>query len=461
MPPNVLLVCTDQQRGDAVGADPQAPEHADGGSLVHTPTLDRIAAEGTLFSRAYSTCPSCTPARRTLYTGLRPATQGCVGSGCADRGPVQETLPHLLGAAGYRTHGVGKIAPERAFDDLETHFNSPARDDDYDAWLAAETDGAYEKTSDGLGPNSWDARPSPVEEYQHPTHWTTTRAMDFLDDREGDRPFFLTVSYAHPPQPWNPPQVYWDMFADEELGDPAVGEWAERRYADRIPETPAPATDLAALSERRIHRARVGYYGLVAQIDNQLFRLVRHLQDLGEWENTLVVFTSDHGEMLGDHHRWKKSLAFEGSARIPLVLGGPALDAAGGAVDRPVGLEDVLPTVLDAADVAVPADVEGDSLLALARDAGAPWRSYIHGEYNGNGVDDMQFLVDDAGYKYVWQSRTGEELLFDVDTDPAEEADLSVAPAHEETLAAMRERLVAELAEREEGFVADGELVAD
>jgi arylsulfatase A-like enzyme len=465
--PNVLLVVTDQQRGDAIGADPVSPTHDDGSPVVHTPNIDRLAADGALFSRAYSTCPACTPARRSLMRGQRPATHGCTGGGCSDNWDVPETLPRVLTRAGYQSYLAGKLdsyppGNPCGFEDLDFHANAPVIEDDYSEWLDRESDGEFDKTSHGLGPNHWDARPTNLPERLHPTYWTTQRALEFLEDRDETRPFFLNVSYARPHQPLDPPQPYWDMYVDEDLPEPVVGDWAEEWYGDRLEDPPAPNASVADLSSRRHHRTRAAYYGLCTQIDHQLYRIVRRLQEMGEWENTFLIYTSDHGEMLGDHYRYKKQLAFEGSARVPFVVNGTAETdfEPGQVVDAPTCLEDVMPTLLDVADVENPGTVDGRSVLDPLQTGGDDWRSYVHGEFNvDTHYENVQFVVDDDGRKYVWDSVSGRDLLFDLEADPRERTDLSTVEDRREDVRHQRQRLVQELTGREEGFVSDGDLV--
>ncbi|MFC4986728.1 sulfatase-like hydrolase/transferase [Saliphagus infecundisoli] len=453
--PNVLLITTDQHRGSAIGADPASPRDAHGDPLVHTPTLDSLVGEGAMFTRAYTPAPSSIPARRCLWTGRRPAN---VDATTYHGRPwtFEPTLAGLLREAGYRTRLTGKTHAIPAgnrigFEETVLHAGLSGREDDYSRWLAREREGADE-IGHGVGRNSWDARPWHLDEQAHPTVWTTDRAIEFLDDRDPTRPFFHYVSYVRPHQPYDPPRAAWEHYDGREIPDPPVGDWARGIYGDRVPAYPSTNAWLADLPREVVHRARVGYYGSVTHVDRQIGRLLR----AADLENTLVIFASDHGDMLGDHGLWRKTFAYEGSARVPLIVRPPdrVERPRGREVPRPVGLEDLLPTILEAAGVEVPGSVDGRSLWPLM-EGDAEWRSHYHGEH-GPTYDPKtgtQFLVSEDA-KYVWHPTTGDELLFDLADDPLETRNL--AGERSEELPTWRDRLVDRLAGRPEGFT-DGD----
>ncbi|WP_247004540.1 arylsulfatase [Halosolutus gelatinilyticus] len=467
--PNILFVMTDQHRGDCVGADPESPTDPDGHPLIHTPNIDNFVSDGALFSRAYTPSPSCIPARRSLLTGQTPSTNGAPGW-VTTPWDFEHTLPEALRDAGYQTKLTGKIhsippGNHVGFESMDQHealYGGPA--DDYEQWLERESGGEFDETSHGLGRNSWDPRPWHLEEYQHPTNWTTRKALEFLDERDETRPFFLNLSYVRPHTPFDPPQAYWDMYVDRDIPTPYVGDWTDETYGDKIPEYPAADAWVADLSPTIAHRTRAAYYGLVTHIDHQIKRVIDRLRVMGELENTFVVFLSDHGEMLGDHYLWRKTYGYEGSARVPLILQFPgAMELPRQQiVDQPVGLEDVMPTLLSVADAPVPDTVEGRNLLDLVRDPDRDdWRDWYHGEHAAGSYDPengTQYVIAER-IKYVWNPVTGEELLFDLERDPGEENDLSDDPDHADDLERARNALIDRLEDRPEGFVEDGSLV--
>jgi arylsulfatase len=463
--PNVVFICTDQHRGDCIGADPEAPTDGQGRPLVHTPNLSNFVENGALFSRAYSPSPSCVPARRCLWSGQDPGSINLPDSD--EEWNFENPLPEVLRNAGYQTHLAGKTHsfPHRnhfGFEGMDLHSGlmavEAAGKDDYHEWLTAEYDGEATEESIGLGRNAWDPRPWHLDEYAHPTHWTTSRAEDFLEMNDPTRPFFLTVSYVRPHQPFDPPRAYWDQYIDRDLPDPVVGDWVEDDHGFAIEEYPDPSGWAMDLDEETIHRIRAAYYGSVTHIDHQVRRLQRFMGKYNDRE-TIFIMSADHGEMLGDHHLMRKGFAFEGSARVPLLVRFPdSWDLNPGVIDRPVGLQDIYPTILDALDMEIPDSVEGRSLLELCRDPEREdWRDYYHGEHEPNYDDRYatQFLVDEET-KYVYNPVQGDELLFDLEADPDEEHDLSAERPEE--LARWRGRLADELDGRPEGFVEGGEL---
>lgn len=457
--PNILLITTDQHRGDSIGADPACQTDRHGDPLVHTPNLNALVQDGAIFTRAYTPAPSSIPARRCLWTGKRPANVDATTY--HDRPwSFETTLPRLLRDVGYQTRLTGKTHSIPAgshigFEEMELHAGLSGLEDDYSEWLDRECDGADE-IGHGVGRNSWDARPWHLPEQYHPTNWTTERAIEFLESRDPTRPFFQYVSYVRPHQPYDPPQAYWDMYADRDVPDPPVGEWARDVYGDRIPNYPKLNAWLADPPTEIVRRARVGYYGSITHVDHQLNRLLRALRGIEGGENTLVIFSSDHGDMLGDHGLWRKTFAYEGSARVPLLMRfTPDMEYdTGREIDRPVGLEDILPTILDVAEIDVPASVDGSSLTALLdNDSREDWRSWYHGEH-GPCYDPhtgTQFLVDETT-KYIWHPTTGKELLFDLEFDSDETNDLADDADHQDELERWRGRLIERLADRPEGF---------
>lgn len=451
--PNILLIMTDQQRGDCLGVE--------GHPVLRTPRLDALAESGTRFTSAYSACPLCMPARRTLMTGMTAAHHGLVGN--VNDIPLDfPTLPGILQDAGYQTHLVGKL---HLFPLREPYgFGSTDWSDgpyrsgggDYLDFLDQHCPGMNRPEKNPEAPmNSWLAAPWHLKEELHFTNWATDRALEFLDHRDQAKPFFLKVSYFHPHTPCTPPARYFDHYMQQDLGEPAIGDWA--RISDEpIPDLPPRAKRLA-ISAEQMKRLRAGYFGCIHHLDDQIGRLLDRVDDLS---NTIVVFLSDHGEMLGDHQYFQKGQACEGSARIPLLMRFPdAMAVKHGQVrDEPVEIMDVMPTLLDAAGCASPDTVDGQSVLPLLRDATTPWRNYLHGECahdNGGGPYEpdlaMHFLTD-GRCKYVWNPVDGRELLFDLKTDPTELSDLSRDEGQSDVLRLWRQRLVEQLVDRPEGF---------
>ena len=444
--PNFLVIMTEQHRGDSLGCE--------GHPVLLTPTLDEVAVKGARFARAYTPCPICVPARASFLTGLEPATHGIVGWGFRDwRAP---TVADELAKAGYETAWIGRtmhqVPPEepRGFRTL-IHNGMTVVNDAYRQFLdrnQPEGGGGY--YGSGVMHNDWTARPFHLPEHLHHTNWVVNETLGYLGRRDSGRPFFLVVSFmaAHPPL--IPPSCYFERYIRTGAPEPACGDWAEPPPNGGIGAGPSSAR--VHLRGEALLSAKAGYHGLINHLDDQLHRLLNDIDGIDRMTdgNTVVMMTSDHGEMLGDHHRWRKSLPYEGAARIPLLVRAPRRFGlqAGAVIDRPVGLQDIAPTVLELAGAPVPKSMEGRSLLPILRgDPDAAWRPWIHIEHAGG----WHALID-GHEKYAWWTETGREQLFDLDADPRELHDLARDTGSGPRLAMWRERLVAKLAGRPEGF---------
>ena len=443
--PHLLLITTDQQRGDCLGCA--------GHPAVETPYIDELAAGGTRFRSAYTSVPSCTPARAAIITGMEPWNHGRLTMTGSDPLEYPATLPGELSAAGYHTQLVGKAhhAPQRArygFDNMvldESGRREPGFVSDYHAHFDRAREGEYGYRDHSVDWNSWMARPSHLPEHLHPTYWTAGEGIRALENRDPTSPLFLWLSFARPHSPYDPPQSYWDMYVDHaEIPKAHVGAWSDR-YDHNVADVNAPRSHR---SDRETHRARAGYYGNITFIDHQIGRFLYEFRkrDPEGLANTLILFTSDHGDMMGDHHHWRKTYAYEGSARIPFVVHWPTAwgeDAPRGQVrNEPIELRDIMPTLLDAAHADIPASVDGSSLLSLANGTSDPWREFVQGEHTSCYDDEhgMQYVTD-GRQKYVWFHHTGAEQFFDLTTDPGECVDLSAETFWQARIEVWRRRL--------------------
>jgi len=443
--PNIVLIITDHFRGDCLSRV--------GHPVAETPHLDGMSAKGAVFTRGYSPCPSCCPARRTLMTGQTPATQGMVGYQDNTPWDYDVTMAGELTKAGYQSINIGKTHfwPRR----LHLGYEQLITPDDYSDWLERQPGVSGEKFAHGVDSNSWMGRPNHLPEMLMEENWFVEQARQFLEVRDTTRPFFLTLSFNGPHPPWCPPQVYYDQFVDRDLPGPDVGTWAESHHTEAeypmdVNAWRGQVTDVA------MHRARAAYFAYLSYLDAQVGRLLRLLRMGGHGE-TFALFTSDHGEMLGDHNLWRKTYAYEASARVPFIvmnhggLGAPANQE----IDSLVGWEDIMPTFLDVAGAEIPESVEGRSVLPLLKQEEVTWRDVYHGEHSPcyHPENANQFLTD-SDWKYVWNPITGGDQLFNLKSDPNECVDL--AEAETDVLAEWRSRLAKHLEGRSEGF-SDGQ----
>lgn len=458
--PNILLLMTDQQRGDCLGAN--------GNPVIRTPHLDRLAREGTRFPFGYSCTPTCTPARTALLTGLNPWNNGMLGYGqVADRYPVE--LPRALREAGYHTLGIGKMHwhPQRNLHgfhrtllDESGRVQDPGFESDYRAWFRQHAPKGATPDDTGIGFNDYRSAAYALPEELHPTRWTADTAIDFLESYREPAPFFLKVSFARPHSPYDPPQRFMEAYREDEMPAPHIGEWAER-HAQRNAAHP-PTLWQGDLGLAQVRRSRRGYYGSISFIDEQVGRIRATLEQRGLLENTFILFVSDHGDMTGDHHLWRKCYAYQASANVPFFVRPPAsMKLKPGRVsDRCVEIRDILPTFLDVAGGPVSRQLDGQSLLPLLRGRADGWRPHIDLEHHicYSPLNNYSALTDGSA-KYIYHAHHGEEQFFDLKEDPGEVHDLAKEPSRRERVREWRQRLIAHLSPRGEVYVARGDLV--
>ena len=452
--PNILFILTDQWRGDCLGYT--------GHPAVETPHLDYLAGDGITFTQAYASCPVCVAARATILTGLAPKRHGYLTNGGV-QWDYSVTLPGTLSDAGYHTQCVGKmhVYPWRnlvGFHNVVLHdgYMHRARrenrefglNDDYTPWLREKLGAVYADHNDsGVGCNGYAAQAWPYHEMLHPTSWVTSQGIDFLRRRDTSKPFFLTLSYHRPHPPLDPPASFLNRYLQKDIPPPAMGNWVDHELRKGGHDSPIPRDPAL------VDYARRAYYAQISHIDFQINRMIMALNEYGVQDNTAILFTADHGEMLYDHNHVGKGVPYDGSARVPFILRMPKTSnavARGTLVDSPVELRDIFPTFCDIAGIDTPDDLDGESVLNCG---GNNWRPFIHGEH---ATSANQWLTD-GKEKYAWFTQTGRELLFDLTEDPREINDLS--RERPDRLAWWRDQLIEELTGRPEGFVQNGKLV--
>jgi arylsulfatase len=457
---DILLVMPDQMRGDCLSIV--------GHPVVRTPCLDELAKQGALFRRAYTPVASCIPARFALLSGLHPQTSGVVGYKAK---PLPTPpFPELLGACGYSTVLVGRnmhqVSASGACGYQKQVLGSTyVAGDDYDKFLkrsAPETGGIKKLVGDiGLTYNLWQAKPWPLADRLHPTEWVIRQSRKIVAETDIDRPLFLTSSFYAPHPPLFPPKKYFDAYLKQKLPSAAHGDWVDwgalspkgNRNGHRI-----------LLEGQTLRTAQAGYFGLIEHLDNQIALLVRDFKARSEkaGRSWIVVVTSDHGEMLGDHGYFRKCEPYEGSANIPFIIcGSPSLGfKAGMRIEQPVCLEDIMPTLLSLAGTKSPARVDGIDLLPVLRGQKSQIREWLHFEHGPCYSQEQAYhALTDGRFKYIWRPTNGREFLFDLKKDPHEEHDLSKDATCLSALETWRNRLIQCLASRPEGFVQNGRLI--
>jgi arylsulfatase A-like enzyme len=455
--PHIILLMADQQRFDALGAINTA---------IKTPNLDGLAKDGVLFSNAYTSTPSSTPARAGLLTGCSPWRHGMLGYyKIAEQYPYE--MPQMLRDAGYYTFAVGKLHyhPQRnlhgfhgALLDESGRVESPDFVSDYRQWFVSEAPGV-DPDATGIGWNAHAGKVYVPDERLHPTRWTGDQAVRFIANYHLDEPLFLKVSFARPHSPYDPPQRYFDLYQNIPIPEPWTGDWCGA-FANR------PETRDAAFGNFGVEHAldsRKHYYANVTFVDEQIGRIIAILKEKGIYDNALIIFISDHGDMLGDHYHWRKTYAYEGSAHIPFIVKAPKSFKSeappGGRMSQPVEIRDVLPSFLDIAQISQPSGMDGLSVLKLLRNPSAQWRPYIDLEHaTCYEQNNYWSALTDTHFKYIWFFHTGEEQLFDLSKDPHELKNLAHDRKYTKELLKWRQNMVTHLSERGEPFVKDGKL---
>jgi arylsulfatase len=471
--PNILFIMADQHRGDCLGVD--------GNPDIRTPNLDTIAKEGVRFRNAYSSTPSCIPARTAILTGLSPWHHGLLGM---DGWPIPVRypleLPRALHDAGYFTAIIGKnhFYPPReshGYDMmlLDEHHDIPAIfRSDYHSWFWDSApdiysgDGVLTDVPDGGGFgwndfwNAYQAKAYPYPERLHRTRWVGKSAVTFLRTYHRPQPFFLKVSFIPPHSPYLPPERLMRQYTDGNIPPAVHARWSEK-YRQRS----GPGLDIwhGDLGPEQVHRSRAGYYGQVTFVDEQIGHILEEL-DARKWlEETLIFYCADHGDMLGDHNLWRKGYPYQPSVRIPMLMRWPTglVNAERGRViPQTTELRDLLPTFLEAASAPVLRHVDGQSLLQLAAGKANEWRPYIELEHDVAYSPTVHWNAFTDGHtKYIFHAYDGSEQLFDLDQDPHEIYDLASNPDHQSQLSLWRGRMTSYLAVRGNDWVKNGKLM--
>ena len=440
--PNLLLIMADQLAPQVLPAY--------GHPRVRTPHLDRLAEEGVVFEKAYCNFPLCAPARFSMLSGRLPSRIGAFDN--AVEFPATTPTFHLyLRLAGYRTCLAGKM-----------HFVGPDQLHGYEERVTTDVYPAdYLWTPDWrLDDETWlewyhdmsrvlDAGPhrrSVNVAYDDEAEFEAVRWLHEHADGGDDRPFALTVSFISPHDPYLAPPYWWDLYRDVEIDAPRVGDIP---LAERDPHSRRhwflTGRHRAEVGESDVLRMRRAYYAVTSYVDAKVGRLMDTLREIGAAGDTLVVFTSDHGDSLGERGLFFKMSFFEWSARVPLIVHAPFAFAP-----RRVGVNvshlDLFPTLLEAAgDGALPelaAPIDGHSLAPLVSGGAQDGPDVACAEYTAEGVREPLLMVRKGPYKLI-RSPGDPPLLFDLDNDPDELENLAASP----TCVAVRAELEAVVSE--------------
>jgi choline-sulfatase len=425
--PNILLIMADQLVPFLTSAY--------GHPVVQTPNLDRLAAEGICFDAAYTPYPLCAPARVAMMTGRYASRIGCFDNAAlfpAD----QPTLAHYLTNAGYETVLSGKmhfIGPDQlhGFRKRLTTDVFPANID----WVPSP-DGEHQggHAQNYVPPNVGVRKWTKFLAYDEETQF---RALEYIRRRgftKPTEPFFLTVSYHHPHDPFHVTRELWNLYEGQPIDIPEFPDNLDETYSelDCWLNTVHGVGEINLHDPDNLRTLRRAYYGLVTYVDRKVGELLDALEGTGQREDTVIIFTADHGDMLGEKGMVQKRCFYEWSARVPLIFQFPNKQCAGRRVSAPVSLLDLLPTLLDLAGVSQAQflPVDGQSFIELLGGADDPERA-VFSEYHVEKVKGPSFMVRRGKYKFVYIHEYGRQL-FDLEADPGEWQNLSGQPELEE-----------------------------
>lgn len=434
--PNILLLFTDQQRADTVAAL--------GNPQIRTPALDRLCREGTAFTRCYTPSPVCVPARAALATGLPSHLNGCFDNNTSVRGDLPSVMEHVR-AAGYQTHGVGKM---HFTPDLDRLWGFDTRDyseelvnsrDDYRTMLRDVGFGHVEDPHGVRSEYYYIPQPSQLPAHLHHTSWVADRSIDFLQRRDNVRPFFLMASFIKPHPPFEAPTPWNKLYRTPEMVPPFRPDGFEvlLTYWNRVQNRYKYRDH--GYDELLVRTIRAAYYACISFIDAQVGRI---LDALGtDLDNTLVLFSSDHGELLGDYGSFGKRSMLDAAARVPMLARLPGRFAAGAVCDTPTSLLDVMPTCLACAEVDRLIYPHAADLASVAN--GAHTGRFVTSQYQHRGYG--LYMAAWRSLKYVYSQPDAREWLFDRDADPCESRDVSCDSAYADRLNACRAALIERL----------------
>ena len=423
-----------------------------GDPVVKSPNIDQLAARGVKFERAYCQFPLCSPSRSSFLTGRRPNATGVLSNPSGktpisphfrEKIPETVTLPQLFKNHGWFSARVGKLYHYGVPNDIGTSSL-----DDFQSWdVAINPRGLDREIHDKIfsltpkqfgGTVSWLAAEG--EDVEHTDGIGASEAIRLLERfKKEARPFFLAVGFYRPHTPYVSPKKYFDLYAADSVALPTLS-------ADDKARTPPPAyasarKDQDVMTDEQRHEAIRAYHASITFMDVQVGRVLAALDRLGLTENTVVVFTSDHGYHLGDHGLWQKMSLFERSTRVPLIIAAPGAKANGQSVRGIVELLDLYPTLAALSGLKAPAYIEGTSLAPILDGTTQSVKTAAITQVR-RGPNKDGYAVRTDRWRYIeWNAGAQGTQLFDEENDPQETKNLASEPAQSETVAELKKLL--------------------
>ena len=445
---NILWFTSDMQRFDTI--------HCLNNPCIHTPNLDRLCSDGVAFTHTFCQNPVCTPSRSSFLTGRYPSSIRACMNGHETFSDAAPLLPKLLADNGYVCGLSGKLhlaavftGPEKRVDDGYSFFrysHAPhsrvEQGNDYMKWLIEQgmpLESIFEKKAPGLDTDYGAYLPT-VPPQLHQTTWCTDQAIEFIQDNK-DRPWLMSVNPFDPHGPFDPPQEYKEKYKANEMPNPHFRE-SDLDHEKRLSDIDFCGRQARKIDEIETKENTTAYYAMIELIDHNVGRLLKLLEETGQRENTLVIFMSDHGELIGDHGLTGIGCRFyEGLVRVPLIMSLPGHFQSGLRSNALVELIDVAPTILELVGVPLPERMQGRSLLPILEGKKSPdhHRDFVRCEYY-NTVDNFitESILNGSygtmirGRRYKCNTYHGLDYgeLYDLDEDPWEHHNLWESERH-------------------------------
>jgi len=447
--PNIIFISGEQQRGDTLGYC--------GADWMITPNLDALAAQSVVFDNAYCPAATCVSSRAALYTGLYPHTTGIYGF---DRSSGRLHWTNRLGAAGYHCASVGKThLPHQGFHESiaeqhnKYHLNVGSEPCE---WYRAVREAGHEPPLDlhdtmpdfydNLGAIVW-----PLPEELHPDVWMADRALEWIEAWDCGQPLYLHIGFLSPHDLYDPPERFIDMYDDASIPMPQVSEEETRGiprelFAEQERDENSHGVTVVKASHatpERIRRLRKHYYASVTMMDEKLGQIMDLLRSKGLCENSIIAYTSDHGDHLFDHGLYYKGELYDTIVNVPLLVRAPDALGPGRRVEDPVSQLDLVQYFLGKAGVES-GDLNGTSLAPVIENRQEHARQYVFAEEGATGLrPEPEFLtmIRSRRHKLVHFAGNQTGQLFDLVSDPGETENLWGDPSHRE----LRDELTAEL----------------
>lgn len=442
--PNIVMIMADQLAADMVGAL--------GHPVVKTPNIDRLVQSGVTFENAYCNSPICAPSRASFVSGKHVGKIGVYDNGSEFPAGIPTFLHHLR-RGGYETVLSGKM-----------HFVGPDQLHGFERRLTKDIHtAAFDLTPDWTR-GVYHNHGTGVERLQHPgvceinnnldydekvLHRTLEQIRTFKRKQE-KRPFFLCSSFFHPHDPFHITAEYWNLYHDAEIPMPDVpGEAMEEMHPFNQWIQKHHEVDICELTDEEILKNRRAYYGMVTYFDHKVGQIIHELERLNMMDNTIILVTSDHGEMLGEHGMWFKRTFYDPAVKVPLIISYPDHFPAGKSINEVVSLVDLAATIMELANVPDYdkwiSEMDGDSFAKLVTSGkDKEWKDEALSEYYGEGPIRPMAMLRKGRYKYVYVHEH-EPLFYDLKEDPHEVHNLAQLPVYKSLIEKFKVRMTSEL----------------